>query len=134
MDFGSLLLTQVLFALSLQEMYINRNTVEKAFWNAKDPRTYPRSLVLGGTAVFFVVTTYQGLRYRAHHLEPETKNSMLGRDRTETPNRVTRALKEGPIIMNQKRYNTLKHEGLGVDHEEWKKGKMSEYTNRTSTV
>lgn len=54
---------------------------------------------------------------------PSHKHQVL-RDWGDTETEpLTKRLADLPIVMHGKDYRTLYHEGLGVDHEEWKKAK-----------
>jgi hypothetical protein len=63
------------------------------------------------------------LTYKDLRITPSHKHQVLrdwGKTETET---VTKRLADLPIVMHGKDYRSLYNEGLGVDHEEWKKTK-----------
>lgn len=99
-----------------------------AGFNVKDIRTYPRVMVLASSATFFLYMTSKAWQYRKYHFDE--RHNVIKKTGAERPHQVVKHVFEnGPIILNAKRYKTLKHEGLGVDHEEWLKGKEADYVN-----
>lgn len=113
-----------------QAMYNKRttffDTVKLAMLNPNDPRTFPRFIVSSTVVTFFTLMTVNFLLYRKDHFKVEHKNDPFAAHLTERPTRVTKVLSQGPIVVNAKRYGTLKKEGLGVDHDEWLKRKYME--------
>jgi hypothetical protein len=116
----------------LQYQYHNvslMDTLSKTLFNSSDPRTYPRFAVLGSSMAFLGIMSFSFFSYRWHHLDPATKNDIASPERSAVPHQMTKAMKNGPIIMNARRYQTLQgQEGLGVDHEVWLKEKKASQT------
>jgi len=105
----------------------------KAAFNIRDPRTYPRAAVWATTVSLFVYFSYKTYTYRSYHFDE--RRNVINKSGAERPTTVVKAVFEnGPIVLNSKRYNTLRHEGLGVDHEEWLKRKQEDYTMQTKTA
>lgn len=99
----------------------------KAAFNINDPRTFPRAAVWATTAGLFVYFTYKTYTYRSHHFNE--RRNVINQGAAERPVAVTkRVFEKAPIVLNAKKYKTLRHEGLGVDHEEWLKSKTADYT------
>ena len=64
------------------------------------------------------LTNYKGLR-----LNPARKQEVIttwGEDRRDT---VTQYIASEPVGFWRKGLKDIRHEGLGVDHDEWQKGK-----------
>jgi hypothetical protein len=69
------------------------------------------------------MSTNAFLTYKDLRITPSHKHQIL-RDwgESETPP-LTKRLAELPIVMHSKDYRACWYEGLGIDHEEWKKAK-----------
>jgi len=109
----------------------NSDGVHKALLNLSDPRTYPRYAVALAAATFFSITTANSFWYKHHHFSTDHKNDPLAPTHNERPVQVVRTLSNGPIAFNAKRYETLRHQGLGIDNDQWMKDKMARDANRT---
>jgi hypothetical protein len=66
-------------------------------------------------------------RYRGVKILPEHKNAIMNDwdSPTERQTQITEVLTRNPIAthIGSDAFKSLRHEGLGVDHEEWKKAK-----------
>jgi hypothetical protein len=99
--------------------------VKDAVANPKDPRTFPRAAVLVGAGTFFGYMTYKKFIYKEHHIDD--RKNVINKEVPPRPSEVSKAVAENaPIAINANRYETLRKEGLGVDHEEWKAKKREE--------
>lgn len=111
-----------------QKMYRNRAELEgvsKSLLNREDPRTWPRYLVAVTAACLFSVATANSYWYHHHHFDTDVKNDMHATTHAERPVQMTRSLSNNGIVMNAKRYETLRHFGLGIDKNEHKTSKDS---------
>lgn len=113
-----------------QAIYQNQSSgVHKAFFNLNDPRTFPRYIVSFAAASLFCFATANSYWYKHHHFNPNVKNDDQFFDsHNERPVQMVRTLSNGPIVMNAKRYESLRHYGLGVDKDEMTKRKMERDT------
>lgn len=99
--------------------------VKDAVANPNDPRTFPRAAVIAGAGAFFGYMTYKTFLYKEHQIEE--RNQVIREEVPPRPSEVSKTVAENaPITMNAKRYETLRKEGLGVDHNEWKAKKREE--------
>jgi hypothetical protein len=97
-------------------------TFRKAFLS--DPSTYPLIVVMF-TAGFFIVgmsanamTSYKDLR-----ISPSKKHQVIQDWGTEHVDTMTKVLAKRPVAMHAQAFKDIRYEGLGINHEEWKKGK-----------
>jgi hypothetical protein len=95
---------------------------KKAFLS--DSGTYPLMVVLG-TAGFFIVGMSANalMYYKDLRITPSHKHGVIQDWGTEHTDTMTQMLAKRPIGLNAQRYKDIQQEGLGVNHEEWKKGK-----------
>lgn len=64
--------------------------------------------------------TYKDLRITTSH-----KHQVMQDWGDESHDSVTKRLANGPMIMHGQDFRSLQQEGLGINHEEWKKAKES---------
>jgi hypothetical protein len=103
-----------------QAVYQNQTSgVHKAFFNMKDPRTYPRYAVTLTAACLFSFATANSYWYHSHHFNQDVKNDdAILNTHQERPVQMVRTVSNaGGIVMNAKRYETLRHYGLGVEKD-----------------
>jgi len=81
-------------------------------------------------ATFFSVTSANTFWYKHHHFHSEHKNDPLAPTHNERPVQMVRTMSTGPIAFNAKRYETLRHQGLGVDNEQWIEDKKARDASR----
>lgn len=95
-----------------------------------DPSTYPLIVVMAFATTLCVGMSANALmRYPGVKITPERKNSIMNDwDSPDQPQtKITEVITRRPIAMHwQEGFKSLRHEGLGVDHEEWKKAKEAE--------
>ena len=68
-------------------------------------------------------------RYRGVKITPEHKNSIMNEwDSPDEPQtKITEYITRKPLALHWSgSWQSLRHEGLGVDHEEWKKAKEAQ--------
>ena len=68
-------------------------------------------------------------RYRGVKILPEHKNAIMNDwDSPEQPQtKITEVITRTPLAVHwNKEFKSLRYEGLGVNHEEWKKAKEAE--------
>jgi len=80
------------------------------------------------SAFFFIgffsynaLANYKDVRINPAHKHNEIRN--WGQEETHT---VAEMIGKQPVGFHARRYRTLPHEGLGIDHEAWKKAKEAE--------
>jgi len=74
-------------------------------------------------AALFILMTANGIWFRKEHLSSDHKNEII---RTQEPERaihLARSGTKGPKVMHSEKYDKINQEGLGIDHEKWKKEK-----------
>ena len=108
-----------------------RAGVHKALFNVSDPRTFPRYAVALTAATFFSVASANTFWYKHHHFDTEHKNDPMAPTHNERPVQMVRTLSTGPIAFNAKRYETLRHQGLGIDKDQWMEEKNARDAKRT---
>jgi len=83
-----------------------------------NPRTWPRALVLASAATLFGYMSYKKYTYN-EHLVTDDRHNVINRRVPPRPTQVVRAVSDNfPIVMNAKRYESLRKGGLGVDVEQ----------------
>jgi hypothetical protein len=77
------------------------------------------------TATFFIVgmSTNALMYYKNIRITPAHKHEVIQNWGTEHVDTVTKVLSKRPIGLNAQGYKAIRQEGLGINHEEWKKGK-----------
>jgi hypothetical protein len=88
--------------------------------------------VLGAAGCFIVGMTRNRLMYRSKQkrITHDTKGVVIQDWDREKVDTVVKTVSKEPIAFNAQGFKSIRQEGLGVDHEEWKKGK--EAYNRAS--
>jgi len=87
-----------------------------------NPRTVPRAAVLAGAGALFAYMTYKKAIYQEHEIDD--RKNVINEQVPPKPTEVTKSVADNmPNVMNAQRYDSLRKEGLGVEHEEWKKKK-----------
>jgi hypothetical protein len=101
---------------------IYKNSFKKTYSN---PGVYPLLAVLGAAGCFIVGMTTNRVMYRSKQAKfsQEAKNSVIQTWGTEKTEALVNRASKRPIAFNAQGFRSLRQEGLGVDHEEWKKGK-----------
>jgi hypothetical protein len=90
-----------------------------------DPSTYPLFAVLAIATTTLVGMSINALtRYKGIKIRPEHKNSIM-RDweKDEHQLGVTEYMTRRPVGFHADGLKAIQKEGLGVDHEQWKKTK-----------
>jgi hypothetical protein len=90
-----------------------------------NPGTYPLIAVLCGASCFIVGMSANRLMYRSKQIRitQEHKHAVIQHWGTEKVDTVVKRVSNRPIAFNAQGFKSIRQEGLGVDHEEWKKGK-----------
>ena len=67
-------------------------------------------------------------RYRGVKILPEHKNAIMNDwdSPTEAQTKITEVITRNPVGFHASDFKSLRHEGLGVNHEEWKKAKEAQ--------
>jgi hypothetical protein len=81
--------------------------------------------VLASASCFIVGMSANRLMYRSKQIRitKDPKNSVIQHWGTEKVDAVVKRVSNRPIAMHAQGFKSIRQEGLGVDHEEWKKGK-----------
>ena len=110
-------------AFVVQDVY--QYSFKKAFMS--DPSTYPLIVVMGVATSFVVGMSLNGLRYKNVKISPSLKHETIP---AYTPPRdsVTKVITRQPMAFHSKSFKDIRQEGMGVDHEEWRKEKESYYS------
>jgi hypothetical protein len=110
----------------IQECYNENDNFRSNFLS--DAATYPLILIMGGAACLILVFSTNTLISDNNDLRitPSHKQQVIRDWGTEHVDPLAHKLAMGPIIMHGKDYRSLWHEGLGIDHEEWKKQKEAD--------
>jgi hypothetical protein len=93
-----------------------------------DPSCYPLMAIMGLAAFTAVgMSTWAMTHYKGVKIRPEHKHSEIPTyEAAYAPNvSLVEVATRQPLGFNAERYKSLRHEGLGVDHEEWKKAKLA---------
>uniref|UniRef100_A0A7S3P1T7 Uncharacterized protein n=1 Tax=Amphora coffeiformis TaxID=265554 RepID=A0A7S3P1T7_9STRA len=95
-----------------------------------DPSTYPLIAVMAlATTVCVGMSANAMLRYRGVKISSDKKNSILNDwdSPNEAQTKITEVITRNPKATHWAgAWKSLRHEGLGVDHEEWKKAKEAQ--------
>lgn len=101
-------------------------TFKKAWLS--DSATYPILVIMAGAASLATgMSVYASLNYKNVKVRSEHKGAIIPTwDKAYEPNtnnRLTEAVSRYPIsfLSHGDRLKSLRHEGLGVDHEQWQK-------------
>ena len=97
-------------------------TFRKAFMS--DPATYPLVVVMAAAMSFVTGMSINALsHYKDLRIRPEYKHQELQNWGYEHRDSVTKRLALKPHTLYNEGMLAVRQEGLGVDHEEWKKSK-----------
>lgn len=92
-----------------------------------DPSTYPLIAVMTlATTVCVGMSANALMRYQGVKISSHKKNAILNDwdSPEERQMQVTEVITRRPVALHwASSFKSLRHEGLGVDHEEWKKAK-----------
>jgi hypothetical protein len=85
--------------------------------------------VLCGASCFIVAMSANRYMYRSKQakITSEHKNAVIQDWGKEKVDPVVKRVTKQPIAFNAQGFKSIREEGLGVDHEEWKKGKEADY-------
>lgn len=97
--------------------------IQRAVADPTNPRTIPRAAVWAGTAGFVGYMVYR--RLDAHEKTYDRTNILAMKSIPPMQSHVSKTVADGSLVMKAAKYDTLRDEGLGVDHGEWKKKKMN---------
>jgi hypothetical protein len=103
----------------LQEIY---NYNFKKTWFS-DPSTYPIICVMCTATAVVVGMGINALRYKNVKFNPAIKHDTIVQDVSGKRTTVTEILARNPVGFHRASLKNIRYEGLGVDHEEWKKAK-----------
>ena len=98
--------------------------VKEAVANPKDSRVFPRAAVLLGAGALVGTVFYKTMATE----EPavEDRHNVIDQHVPPSQSVVAQKVSETmPKIMDAERYEKIKTEGLGVDHQQWKKENKS---------
>jgi hypothetical protein len=81
-----------------------------------------------GVASFFVVGMSANAfsNYKELRISPSHKHQVIQDWGYEKKDRIGKTLTEQPIAFHAQSFKDIRHEGLGVNHDEWKKTKQNE--------
>ena len=109
-----------------QEIY-QTSSFKKNFLS--DPSTYPLMVVMSVAGCIIVgMSTNAFLNYKDLRMTPEHKHKVIqdwGQNKRTT---VTSVVSQNPVAFHAQSFKDIRQEGLGVDHEQWKKSKEA-YNN-----
>jgi hypothetical protein len=110
------------FSHNSQKIY--NYTFKKAFLS--DPSTYPLLVVLTGTAGLILGMSINAFtHYKDLRITPSIKHETVQSWGKEHKDSFVKKIvgDKKPFAWHAQGFKDLQHEGLGVDHEEWKKNK-----------
>jgi hypothetical protein len=101
-----------------------QKTPRKTFFLS--PSTYPLTAIIGIASFIVIGMGLNALRnYKDVKIDPSLKHQVI-RDWGEEPvEKVALILAKEPIAMHAKHFKSIRREGLGIDHDEWLKGKQA---------
>lgn len=89
-----------------------------------DPSTYPLIAVMLTASFIIVGMSANALTYKGVRISPEHKRQTIPDWDREHVDSVTKKLATKPVsLFYSKGFKDIQKEGLGMDHEEWKKSK-----------
>lgn len=95
---------------------------KKAFLS--DPSTYPLIAVMGiATCIIAGMSANALMTYKDLRISPSKKHQVIQDWGTEHVDTMTKVLAKRPVAMHAQAFKDIRYEGLGINHEEWKKGK-----------
>lgn len=67
-------------------------------------------------------------RYKGVKISADRKNAIMNEwdSPTERQTKITEVITRRPVGFHASGFKDIRHEGLGVDHEEWKKAKEAQ--------
>jgi hypothetical protein len=90
------------------------------------PSTYPLSALIGIAGFFAIGMGSNALRnYKDVKINPARKHQVIRDWGKEPVSKVALVLSKEPIAMHAQHFKSIRQEGLGIDHEEWLKGKQA---------
>ena len=93
---------------------------KKAFLS--DPSTYPLIIIMGAAGFLLVGMSANALlTYKNVRISPEHKHEIIPTGGDQRHDTLTSKLTKRPIAMHADAFKDIRYEGLGVDHENWKK-------------
>jgi hypothetical protein len=99
-------------------------SVKKAFFS--DPSTYPLLAIMGiASFIVFGMGSNALLNYKDIKINPAYKHQVIRDWGKEPVSKVALVLSKEPIAMHAQHFKSIRQEGLGIDHEEWLKGKQA---------
>ena len=94
-----------------------------------DPSTYPLIIVMGVATSFIIGMSVNAIvNYKDLRITPKYKHQLLQDWGTEHRTFVTDVITREPIAFHRQAFKDIRYEGLGYDHEQWKKTK-DDYNN-----
>lgn len=104
----------------MQEIY--QYSFKKSFLS--DPSTYPLIVVMACASFFVVGMSANALtHYKDLRISPAVKHETIQTWGKEHRTSVTSQLASRPIGFHADGLKAIQREGLGINHEEWKKAK-----------
>jgi hypothetical protein len=104
-----------------QEMYQAQNqTFKKTFMS--DPATYPLMVIMATATTFMIgmgihaMTSYKDLR-----ITPSAKHKIIQDWGEEQKRPIIAPVASHPFAFHRQSFKDIQYEGLGVNHDEWKK-------------
>ena len=80
---------------------------------------------MAGATAFMVGMSINALNYKNVKINPKLKQVMIP-EKTPARTSATEILARAPIMVHPEVYQQIQKEGLGVDHQEWKKRKEAD--------
>jgi hypothetical protein len=119
--FAEFALTPSIFHFFYQQEVYNY-TFKKAFLS--DSGTYPLIVVLSVASFIIVGMSANGVTsYKNFRVTPSHKHEVIQEWGTEQKDTMTKLLAKRPLTPYAQEFKAITKEGLGINHEEWKKGK-----------
>lgn len=120
------------------------NDIQKAYQYSfqkswlSDPSTYPLlGAMMFGTALIVGFSVNALTRYRGVKISSTQKHAAMPLEREQDARRTTPLTevlaggpRRAPTSFHARKYTTLSHEGLGVDHEAWKNAKEAKRSDQ----
>ena len=95
---------------------------QKAFLG--DPSTYPIIAIMGAATSFLVGMSLNGLAYKNVKITPSLKHKTIPEE-TPTRDSVVKSFTRQPRAFHAQSFKDIRQEGLGINHDEWKKEKLA---------
>jgi len=110
--------------LSSQEV-LSEYSFKKAFLS--DPACYPLIVIMTFTSSFLIGFSINGMRYKNVKINPSKKHETIPTWDADRKASVTEVYTRRPWGFHRQGFKDIRQEGLGVNHEEWKKSKDAYY-------